>query len=76
MDTNPTVFATTASISALVPLAKLSNSKTPAGPFQTMTLALPITSLNNSIDLGPASKPIQLSGIPIKRKLFRGCVTN
>merc|ERR1719154_23479 len=55
---------TTEDIRALVPPAKLSNSKTPAGPFQTTTFALAITSANSSLDLGPQSSPIQPSGMP------------
>merc|ERR1719461_826116 len=58
------VSATTLSIKALVPLAKLSNSNTPAGPFQTISLALAMTSAKSSLDLGPQSSPIQPSGIP------------
>merc|ERR1719369_272835 len=58
------VNATTASMIDFVPLAKLSNSKTPAGPFQTTTFALATTSLKSSLDFGPQSKPIQPSGIP------------
>merc|ERR1719318_130413 len=61
------VRATTESIRALVPLAKLSNSNTPAGPFQTTTLALAIASANSSLDLGPQSNPIHPSGIPSSR---------
>ncbi|CAD6230558.1 GSCOCG00006819001-RA-CDS [Cotesia congregata] len=38
------VASTTLSIKLFVPLLKLSNSKTPAGPFHTITLALLIGS--------------------------------
>lgn len=38
-------------------------------PFQTIVEALPMTSLNNSIDFGPASNPIQFSGIPYLKNI-------
>ncbi|KAH3688304.1 hypothetical protein WICPIJ_000712 [Wickerhamomyces pijperi] len=41
----------------LVPLAKLSNSKTPGGPFQTMVLALATAAAYKAEDFSPASKP-------------------
>mmetsp|Transcript_73491 Transcript_73491/g.195363 ORF Transcript_73491/g.195363 Transcript_73491/m.195363 type:complete len:243 (-) Transcript_73491:351-1079(-) len=58
------VSSATASRSALVPLEKLSNSKTPAGPFQTTVLELMTVSRNSSMDLGPQSMPSQPSGMP------------
>lgn len=58
------VTSTTSSIMALVPLENFSHSNTPAGPFQTMTLALRMGSLKASTVFGPMSKPIHSSGIP------------
>merc|ERR1719450_1030054 len=58
------VRATTESMRARVPLENASNSKTPAGPFQTTTFARAITSEKSWLDLGPQSRPIQPSGIP------------
>merc|ERR1712072_1599159 len=49
---------------ALEPPAKLSNSKTPAGPFQRMVLLSMMVFLKSSRDFGPASRPIQPSGMP------------
>mmetsp|Transcript_21550 Transcript_21550/g.42797 ORF Transcript_21550/g.42797 Transcript_21550/m.42797 type:complete len:245 (-) Transcript_21550:707-1441(-) len=58
------VVSATASSTALVPLAKLSNSNTPAGPFQITVLAARIFSRKSFIDSGPQSMPSQPSGIP------------
>lgn len=65
IDTQPAfVEATTASISPLVPVAKLGNSNTPGGPFHTIILARAIGAANNSRDFGPTSNPKQPSGMP------------
>ncbi|KKA28345.1 hypothetical protein TD95_000174 [Thielaviopsis punctulata] len=56
--------ATAASRVALVPLANLSISKTPHGPFHRMVADSLMVDLNSSTDLGPQSRPIQLSGMP------------
>src|SRR3569833_1420721 len=56
------LLAATARAMALVPLAKLGNSKTPAGPFQTMVRAREITSSIAATDLGPMSRPCQSAG--------------
>lgn len=47
-----------------VPAANLSNSNTPIGPFQIMVFVVSRTSLNDLIESGPISNPIQPSGIP------------
>mmetsp|Transcript_25939 Transcript_25939/g.70135 ORF Transcript_25939/g.70135 Transcript_25939/m.70135 type:complete len:305 (+) Transcript_25939:291-1205(+) len=54
----------TASSTDFVPLPKLSNSKTPAGPFQMTVLAARIFSRKISMDLGPQSIPSQSAGMP------------
>uniref|UniRef100_A0A182TPL9 Uncharacterized protein n=1 Tax=Anopheles melas TaxID=34690 RepID=A0A182TPL9_9DIPT len=59
------VAATTPSISDLVPLAKLGNSNTPGGPFQTMILERAIGAANASRDFGPMSRPMWPAGIPL-----------
>jgi hypothetical protein len=51
------VTSTTASITALVPVANFSISKTPTGPFQTIVLARLITSTNILTLSGPQSSP-------------------
>mmetsp|Transcript_75871 Transcript_75871/g.181496 ORF Transcript_75871/g.181496 Transcript_75871/m.181496 type:complete len:225 (+) Transcript_75871:301-975(+) len=56
--------AATASSNALVPLEKLSNSKTPAGPFQTTVLASFTFVAKSSMLFGPQSMPSQPSGMP------------
>mmetsp|Transcript_19151 Transcript_19151/g.31133 ORF Transcript_19151/g.31133 Transcript_19151/m.31133 type:complete len:216 (-) Transcript_19151:291-938(-) len=58
------VSSATASNRALVPFEKLSNSKTPAGPFQTTVFDDNTVLRNNSMDLGPQSIPSQPSGMP------------
>ena len=57
------VALTTASSIDFVPFEKFSHSKTPAGPFQTIVLALSITGENSFMLAGPISKPYNL---PIK----------
>ena len=47
---------------ALVPTAKVSNSNTPIGPFQTTVPAFLTASENSSMVLGPMSMPIMSSG--------------
>ena len=59
------VASTMASAIAFEPLAKLSNSNTPAGPFQRMVLAGRIALRNAITESGPASMPSQPSGISI-----------
>src|SRR6188768_1027868 len=59
------VASTTAAATALVPVAKASNSNTPTGPFHTMVLDFLITSVNLAQDLGPQSSPSKLSGMPL-----------
>merc|ERR1719310_2433746 len=58
------VVSATASSTALVPCEKLSNSKTPAGPFQMTVLEARIFSRKRAIDAGPQSMPSQPSGMP------------
>mmetsp|Transcript_22581 Transcript_22581/g.35318 ORF Transcript_22581/g.35318 Transcript_22581/m.35318 type:complete len:228 (-) Transcript_22581:747-1430(-) len=48
---------------SLVPLANLSNSKTPIGPFQMMVLQSESFSWIILVDSGPLSRPIQPSGM-------------
>mmetsp|Transcript_41888 Transcript_41888/g.103097 ORF Transcript_41888/g.103097 Transcript_41888/m.103097 type:complete len:210 (+) Transcript_41888:316-945(+) len=48
---------------AKVPLANLSNSKTPMGPFQMMVLHSASSSWISLVAAGPLSRPIQPSGI-------------
>ena len=55
-----------------VPFAKASNSNTPIGPFQTTVFAPSNSFLNNSIDLGPISKPIMPSGIASTSTISNG----
>ncbi len=55
-------LAATALAMALVPTAKRGNSKTPAGPFQTMVRAVETTSSMAAMDLGPMSRPCQSAG--------------
>ena len=52
-----------ASPMAMVPLAKVSISKTPTGPFHKMVLDWAMTSANCAKVFGPASKPSHPSGI-------------
>ena len=52
-----------ASAIAFEPPAKLSNSNTPAGPFQRIVFAPSIAAANDLRVSGPASKPSQPSGI-------------
>src|SRR5215469_14631406 len=56
------LFAATAFAMALVPLAKVGNSNTPAGPFHTMVRAVETTSSMAATDLGPISRPCQSAG--------------
>ncbi|CEQ41454.1 SPOSA6832_03176 [Sporobolomyces salmonicolor] len=49
---------------ALDPPAKFSNSKTPAGPFQRMVLALRMVSAKSLRDSGPQSRPMIPEGMP------------
>mmetsp|Transcript_14270 Transcript_14270/g.30640 ORF Transcript_14270/g.30640 Transcript_14270/m.30640 type:complete len:254 (-) Transcript_14270:538-1299(-) len=58
------VVSATASSTALVPFEKLSNSKTPAGPFQMTVLEARIFSRKSFIDSGPQSMPSHPSGMP------------
>mmetsp|Transcript_1672 Transcript_1672/g.4222 ORF Transcript_1672/g.4222 Transcript_1672/m.4222 type:complete len:250 (-) Transcript_1672:421-1170(-) len=58
------VVSATASRRAFVPLLKLSNSKTPAGPFQITVADARTVVRNSSIDLGPQSMPSHPSGMP------------
>src|SRR5690606_10036321 len=58
------VASTTACATALVPSAKISNSKTPTGPFQMIVLAFFTVAANFSRDFGPQSKPSRWAGIP------------
>merc|ERR1719393_1161041 len=58
------VVSATASSTAFVPWEKLSNSKTPAGPFQMTVFDERIFSRRRAIDLGPQSMPSQPSGMP------------
>mmetsp|Transcript_7381 Transcript_7381/g.12425 ORF Transcript_7381/g.12425 Transcript_7381/m.12425 type:complete len:205 (-) Transcript_7381:587-1201(-) len=58
------VVSATASSTALVPLPKLSNSKTPAGPFQMTVFEARILSRKSLIDSGPQSMPSHPSGMP------------
>ena len=51
------VTATTSSMISLVPLANFSHSKTPTGPFHTMSLARLIASRASLMLSGPQSKP-------------------
>ena len=51
------VAAVTLSIKALVPAANLSNSKTPTGPFHTITRAFATAAQNNCELFGPQSRP-------------------
>ena len=57
------VASAMASAIAFEPPVKLSNSNTPAGPFQRIVLASLIASLKSSRVLGPASIPSSSSGI-------------
>ena len=57
------VVSATASSTALVPCEKLSNSKTPAGPFQMTVLEARIFS-RKALDAGPQSMPSQPSRMP------------
>mmetsp|Transcript_12894 Transcript_12894/g.27356 ORF Transcript_12894/g.27356 Transcript_12894/m.27356 type:complete len:366 (-) Transcript_12894:579-1676(-) len=61
------VVSATASSTALVPLEKVSNSKTPAGPFQMTVLEERIFSRKSFIDSGPQSMPSHPSGMPHSR---------
>lgn len=54
------VALTTASSIDFVPFEKFSHSKTPAGPFQTIVLALSMTGENSFMLAGPISKPYNL----------------
>mmetsp|Transcript_21004 Transcript_21004/g.47989 ORF Transcript_21004/g.47989 Transcript_21004/m.47989 type:complete len:264 (-) Transcript_21004:229-1020(-) len=58
------VSSATASSNDFVPFEKVSNSKTPAGPFQTTVLEPSTTSRKRAIDSGPQSMPSQSAGIP------------
>merc|ERR1719424_708607 len=58
------VVSATASSTALVPLEKVSNSKTPAGPFQITVFDESTFSRKSAIDAGPQSMPSQPSGMP------------
>merc|ERR1712217_599716 len=58
------VAATTASISALVPISNFDISNTPIGPFQIMVLEASTVALFISLDFGPQSKPMKPSGMP------------
>src|ERR1039458_3825784 len=51
------LLAATALAMAFVPTANLGNSKTPAGPFQTIVRAVETTSSMAAMDLGPISRP-------------------
>eukprot|EP01136_Pigoraptor_vietnamica_P000138 Opistho-1_new@25072 len=59
------VAATTASMSAFVPASNFSNSKTPAGPFHTMSLARSTASLKIALLFGPQSRPRRPAGMPV-----------
>merc|ERR1719460_2537156 len=54
----------TASSTDLVPLEKVSNSKTPAGPFQMTVLEASTFSRKSAIEAGPQSMPSHPSGMP------------
>src|SRR5204863_1694140 len=56
-------FSATACATLNVPLAKGDISKTPMGPFQTIVAARETSSENSSMDSGPISRPIRLSGM-------------
>mmetsp|Transcript_9125 Transcript_9125/g.15537 ORF Transcript_9125/g.15537 Transcript_9125/m.15537 type:complete len:256 (-) Transcript_9125:784-1551(-) len=58
------VVSATASSTAFVPCEKLSNSKTPAGPFQMTVFEARIFSRKRAIEAGPQSMPSQPSGMP------------
>ena len=57
---------------SLVPTAKLGISNTPMGPFQTMVLALAISSEKSLTVSGPMSRPSRSSGISPHLTVVRG----
>lgn len=58
------VAMTILSSTARDPLEKLSNSKTPTGPFQRMVLAFSMTTLKAAMVSSPTSRPNHPSSIP------------
>mmetsp|Transcript_62132 Transcript_62132/g.183641 ORF Transcript_62132/g.183641 Transcript_62132/m.183641 type:complete len:268 (-) Transcript_62132:577-1380(-) len=58
------VVSATASRRAFVPAEKLSNSNTPAGPFQITVADASTVSRKSAIDFGPQSIPSHPSGMP------------
>lgn len=76
MTVAPASFALTqASNRLLDPLAKLSNSKTPAGPFQRIVLAFETVEAKSLLDSGPQSSPIQPEGMPSASVAAPTCAT-
>ena len=61
------VAFTTSSIKALVPPEKFSNSKTPSGPFHTITFARFTASENSLADSLPVSKPCNKQDTEIQK---------
>mmetsp|Transcript_12084 Transcript_12084/g.36005 ORF Transcript_12084/g.36005 Transcript_12084/m.36005 type:complete len:257 (-) Transcript_12084:1665-2435(-) len=59
------VASTAASMSALEPPAKRSNSKTPMGPFHTSSAARRTTVANMCADLGPMSRAMRPAPTPV-----------
>jgi len=53
----------------LVPLEKVSNSKTPAGPFQMTVLEASTFSRKSAIDAGPQSMPSHLVRVRVRVRL-------
>ena len=64
------VASTIASASAREPLAKLSISNTPTGPFHRMVFDSAITFVNASVAFGPMSRPSQPSGMSFDGQIF------